>query len=175
MKKQITKAEKLGYAERIEALRTDPKTGGLRDARKIEKLLEAQGIEDCGYKTIKAYLEKIDAQRKPYAEQAIKEAVVPHAISTMEILTNLEQQLYNKVRATGEDADKLIPCATGARALLDVIKTKMGLLGIKLADPDRPDDDLRTELATLRQRAEGTGAAPRNGSTGTAATPRLPN
>ena len=163
---KITKVEKLGLAARVESLRTD-ESGGARHHTKIAAVLKSEGVEGCGANAIRTYLKKLDKQRKPHAEQAIKESVAPHAISSMEILERLEQQLFQKVVSTGDTDEKLVPCATGARALLDVIKTKMGMLGIRLSDPDDPTRDIREELESLRRRATRVGLPTGGGQPGT--------
>lgn len=170
---KITKVEKLGLARRVEDLRIDG--GATRNHYQIAEILSSEGHDDCGAGAVKTYLKKLDKARKPHAEQAIKDSVTPYAISSMEILENLEQQLYLKVTNTGDTSDKLIPCATGARALLDVIRAKMGLLGIKLADPDDPNKNIRDELEDLRRRAAGVGLVAGGGQEGTPSTPILPN
>jgi hypothetical protein len=162
-----------GLGDIVQRLRTT-EDGQSRSVEEISALLKAEGY-DIGVVAVRSYLEKLDAQAKPVVDQALKEAVTPQAVSSMEILAELEQQLFQKVQSTGNGADKLGGAANATRALLEVIKTKFGLVGIKLADSDRTEQDLRAELDAYRQRVGGTGATPRNGSAGTPDTPRLPN
>jgi hypothetical protein len=171
---KITKVEKLGLAELVEDLRVDSDTGGLRTNAAISKLLKQQGHQ-VGTAAVKAYLKKLDKQRKPYAEEAIKEAVAPHSISSIDVIDTLIEQGSKKLKATGDGKESLGGWANAVRAQLDLIKTRHALLGVKLASTDKNDDDLLSELEDLRRRASGTGVSSGNGTAGPAGIPSLPN